>query len=241
MRSLLRPISLPYEVLQAVDGSALSWDEAASHLAPKAVHEARWAEEKGVPTICMRTGSFSPHFTLAAVGCALSHRAAWQRLASAPKEVDWCLILEDDVSRFAECFESKLETLLATLPSSWRMCYLGYHESSGTLLPNAQRLRISEVGPDEGQTGLYGYLLRRVGALELLRERAVFPLRYQIDVALGTLHWPCSSRFVLSPEATLIDSPRSEDGACDTDVQTLGAGDKKAHGSSVSGAGMLLL
>ena len=54
-----------------------------------------------------RSGSFSPHLTLAAVGCALSHRTAWQRLARQVTH-DWALILEDDVSSVAADFSDQL-------------------------------------------------------------------------------------------------------------------------------------
>ena len=242
MRKLLRPMkSISWEFMAAIDGKQLSWDHVAEHLHPKALKEALWAEKKGVPTICRRSGSFSPHLTLSAVGCALSPRAAWAKLAAAPAHVEWALILEDDVCRVAFDFEEKLDTLVGTLPSSWRFCYLGYHESSGAMLRNGQRVRFAEVGIDETQTGLYGYLIRRAAAEGLLlKQKVVFPLRHQIDVALGHVSWPIGSRFILYPDAVMLDSPRSEDGACDTDVQTLGSEDKKAHGG-LAGQKMLVL
>jgi hypothetical protein len=51
------------------------------------------------------------------------------------------------------------------------------------------------------------------------------------------------SRFALSPDATLFHSPKSEDGVCDTDVQTLSDGTCKAHTliGPKGRAGMLLL
>ena len=51
----------------------------------------------------------------------------------------------------------------------------------------------------------------------------------QVDVALGQRRWPRSSRFALKEDAVLLTSPRSEDGACDTDVQTLGERGVSAH------------
>ncbi len=61
----------------------------------------------------------------------------------------------------------------------------------------------------------------------------------QIDVMLGTRHWRPMSRYALSPEAVLVHSPKSEEGGCDTDVQTLSDGDKKAHAAMLPN--MLLL
>ena len=72
-------------------------------------------------------------------------------------------------------------------------------------------------------------MLTKAAAEELLADPALFPLRMQVDVALGQRRWPRSSRFALSPDAVLLTSPRSEDGACDTDVQTLGERGVSAH------------
>ena len=78
-------------------------------------------------------------------------------------------------------------------------------------------------------TGLFGYLLRRSAAKALLADASLFPLRHQIDIALGQCQWPAGVRFALAPEAVLLTSPRSEDGECDTDVQTLGKPGVSAH------------
>ena len=176
IRGVLRGAVSSWERIDAVDGKSLTWAEASKHLRSKALANAQWAEARDVPTICSKTGSFSPHLTLGAVGCALSHRKAWERLASSDR--DWALILEDDVTRVAEELEATLERCVASLPSSWQLCLVGFHESTGQLLPRGQRLRLSELGPDEGQTGLFGYLLRRSAASELLSAHGqVFPSR----------------------------------------------------------------
>ena len=72
-------------------------------------------------------------------------------------------------------------------------------------------------------------MLRRSAAAELLACKETFPLHHQIDVQLGTRRWRAGSRYALSPEAVLVHSPKSEEGGCDTDVQTLSDGSKKAH------------
>ena len=239
VRKVLRESGLrSWERIEAVDGRALSWDGVSQHLTPDALAQARWAEHRNVPTICQRTGSFSPHLTLSGVGCALSHRAAWEKLSRSKKH-DWALILEDDVSAVADDLEEKLSRCVAALPSSWQLCLVGYHESTGQLLDKGQRLRLSELGPDESQTGLFGYMLRKSAAQELLACRATFPLQIQIDTQVHMRDWRPMSRFALSPEAVLVHSPKSEEGPCDTDVQTLGDGAKRAHGAMLPG--MLLL
>lgn len=139
------------------------------------------------------------------------------------------LILEDDVAAVAPDLDEALDRAIAGLPSSWQLCYVGFHESTGQLLRPGQRLRLAELGPDESQTGLFGYLLRRATAAELLKDSAVFPLRHQIDVQMGMRDWRPMARFALSPEAVLVHSPKSEEGECDSDVQTLSDGKGRAH------------
>ena len=41
--------------------------------------------------------------------------------------------------------------------------------------------------------------------------------------------WPRGARFAIDPEAVLLTSPKSEEGACDTDIQTLGRPSEQAH------------
>jgi hypothetical protein len=86
MRQL--PIGVPWERLDAVDGRKLTWADAAAQgvLHKDALRDGQWAEREAMPTICRRTGSFSPHLTLGAVGVALSHRKAWQMLVDSERE-----------------------------------------------------------------------------------------------------------------------------------------------------------
>ena len=112
--------ALPWGVrlsrLQAVDGRDLTWDGlvAAGQLNEAAAADARWAEGAGLPTVCRETGSFSPHLTLSAVGCALSHRAAWERAAQTKSE--WALCVEDNVDALAPAFAAQLAAVLRQLP-----------------------------------------------------------------------------------------------------------------------------
>ena len=96
----------------------------ATHRATHRAMQARWASSREVPTICRASGSFSPHLTLGAVGCALAHRAAWERLAASTSH-DWALIAEDDLHAVAQPFASRrqrytpdLRSLLLTQPYS---------------------------------------------------------------------------------------------------------------------------
>ena len=160
LRGVLRGRLKAWERIDAVDGQRLTWDDVAQHMTPRALEQAMWAQEKSVPTICAKTGSFSPHFSLGGVACALSHRKAWQRLATS-KVHDWALILEDDLACVSVDLDGALERCVGSLPSSWQLCLVGFHESSGHLHTPEMRMRVSELGPDESQTGLFGHVSRR--------------------------------------------------------------------------------
>ena len=78
-------------------------------------------------------------------------------------------------------------------------------------------------------TGLFGYMIRKSVAEELLADGSIFPLSLQIDIALSRRVWPSMTRFALGPEQVLLTAPRSEEGQRDTDVQTLGALGVEVH------------
>lgn len=137
--------------------------------------------------------------------------------------------MEDDLSALAPSFDTKLSDLVRTLSPSWQLVYLGFHESTGKLLGPRAKPAVVEIPPRVGVTGLFGYLLRRSAAATLLKEGAIFPLRFQVDVAVSQLPWPPGTRFAAHPEAVLLASPKSEVGKCDTDVQTLGRPTENAH------------
>ena len=220
---------LSLERMAAVDGKKLEWDALVrdGHVTEEGAKEARYTEAEQLPTICRHTSSFSPHLTLAAVGCALSHRRAWERIAK-QSACEWGLVLEDDVSGVAPNFANQLRHVVRRLPRTWAICYLGYHESDNSLIPSGGYPVMKEVQAAQ-LTGLFGYVVTRAAATELLADRALFPLRHQIDVALSKRNWPRGSRFALKIDEVLLTSPRSEDGACDTDVQTLGPPGVDAH------------
>ena len=140
-----------------------------------------------------------------------------------------CLPHQDDVNGVATNFANQLRDVVRRLPRAWAFCYLGFHESANSLVPSGASPVLREVQESTPLTGLFGYVLTRAAAAELLRDKALFPLRHQIDVALSQRSWPRGSRFALDVDAVLLTSPRSEDGACDTDVQTLGEAGVDAH------------
>ncbi|KAL3897461.1 MAG: hypothetical protein SGPRY_013050, partial [Prymnesium sp.] len=84
--------------------------------------------------------------------------------------------------------------IVRRLPRSWHLCYVGYHESSEQLLAADETPRLREVREALPLTGLFGYLVSREGATQLLRDHEILPLRRQIDVALARRQWPRGSR-----------------------------------------------
>ena len=61
--------------------------------------------------------------------------------------------------------KEKLRLLLkSTLPGTWQLCFLGFHESTGKLLPAGAPPRVVEIPNGACVTGLFAYLLTRKGA-----------------------------------------------------------------------------
>lgn len=206
---------LVWRRLRGVDGR-----DASAALLRDAVAAPRAMLDDPTPTV-LRDGRFWPRLTYGAIGCAVSHRAAWRWLRLSPTD-ECVLVLEDDVSGLCDDFERRLRDLLARLASKphWRLCLLGSHErSDAPLLARRARLSLCELEQGQSSTGLFGYLLHR-RALPLLLGGGVFPLREQLDVALSTgLEWGHGARWEAVPP--LLTAPRSEAEGHDTDVQIL--------------------
>lgn len=99
--------------LSAVDGRTLSLPELVT---PQALAEIERAE---------RVGFRERHYELTrgAVGCALSHRAAWDRLLASDKGM--VMVCEDDAKLEPDVF-ARLRDALARMPSDWDVLLLGY-------------------------------------------------------------------------------------------------------------------
>jgi GR25 family glycosyltransferase involved in LPS biosynthesis len=65
---------------------------------------------------------FGMDLTPGALGCALSHRAVWQRVVDAGHQC--CLILEDDVE-FHPAMKSRFLDRWSRVPADWGLVYLG--------------------------------------------------------------------------------------------------------------------
>jgi GR25 family glycosyltransferase involved in LPS biosynthesis len=192
----------------------------------------------GTPTLQISTNDFSPHLTPGAVGCALSHKLAWESFLETDAEA--AIIFEDDVIALVPDLGPRLQRVLDSLPADFDICYLGYHGGLPTRYfdspcfapPGAARDAVSEALVDayirgtqleencvlaEGLvTGLYMYVVSRLGAKQLLD--AIFPLELQVDVAVAK-ELPNLSAWKLPNHDTLAFSLPSQCG--DTDIQIL--------------------
>eukprot|EP00927_Polykrikos_kofoidii_P066211 TRINITY_DN61850_c0_g1_i1.p1 TRINITY_DN61850_c0_g1~~TRINITY_DN61850_c0_g1_i1.p1 ORF type:complete len:658 (+),score=105.01 TRINITY_DN61850_c0_g1_i1:94-2067(+) len=184
------------------------------------------------------------HMTPGAVGCALSHRIAWEHLVNNRPEAIWALVLEDDLTYIVPNLEQRIAAVLECLPPAdeWDLCYLGWHgcaraafeasagssEHPGPLLPWCEDLR---------PLGTFGYLVSTGGAQRLLDPEAkrVFPLAFQLDKQINMackdgglrafLWWDPSHTkalegiSVVGASACLVQSPLCQ--LSDSDVQTV--------------------
>ncbi len=96
-QSLLGKLSLPAEILSAVDGAAMSASEIAS-VYRRRLHAPRYPFE-------LRGGE---------IGCFLSHRKAWQQIVD--RDLDGALILEDDVLIESDTFNRAIDFLRHQTP-----------------------------------------------------------------------------------------------------------------------------
>ena len=116
---------LEWHPFSAVDCRESSWKS----LVDEGIVSSRGASDGqlGVPTLCSRTGSFSDHLTLPAVGCAMSHASVWRDLVSYERGSSCALVLEDDIDAVSVDLVASLTDLLCRrgLPSCWRFAYLG--------------------------------------------------------------------------------------------------------------------
>jgi len=224
-RSRMEALAKPHEWLNtsmqrlpAVDGRNLDWDTLHSYklLTADAVEAARDAEHMKLPTMADTAQDCSPHLTLGACGCGLSHRSAWQLLVDSDKQ--WALIFEDDLSSFCGDFDRQLASVVQKLPSGWQFCYVGFH--GGALLPAGKQVvgPLMQLNTLEGYlAGLWGYLITKPYAKHLISKS--FPMTSQIDQIVGCSVTESDRTYALPPEQFLAYSEGTEI-SHDTDVQT---------------------
>lgn len=211
---------LPLHIIAAVDGLELSWDAApvTGFVTKRAIKRAVDAVENLVPTVDDASHSFSPHLTLGAVACALSHRQAWTRIVERSR---WAIIVEDDLYAVDHAFAERVVSAVEALPSNWGLMYLGHHMPNACLgtpdrcfapVPRAERHGLV--------TGLFAYAVSPRGARILLRKTKA--LHEQVDAQVAAIDWSACKSACFVPSAPRGDVPclalAEESG--DSDVQT---------------------
>jgi GR25 family glycosyltransferase involved in LPS biosynthesis len=125
--------------------------------------------------------SFAPgsKMTRGGLGCALSHRDAYQRLLERNRNNGTsALVLEDDV-RLSDHFVTKTQSLIASAPPDYDILYLGYHESwANAPLPGVNDIWMR---PTKQVFGTFALYIRASSVPKILQ--ALFPLTAQLDSA----------------------------------------------------------
>jgi GR25 family glycosyltransferase involved in LPS biosynthesis len=112
------------------------------------------------------------HLTVGAIGCAMSHRAIYQKIID--ENINSCLILEDDITidnKFNEKIKI-IENYIKQNRLDYDLFFLGFHHTAK--YDNTNKYKIVY--------GLFGYIVTNKGAKKLLN---LFPLTYQIDTEIS--------------------------------------------------------
>jgi len=110
------------------------------------------------------------HLTVGAIGCAMSHRAIYQKIIN--ENINSCLILEDDIT-IDDRFNEKIKYIENQISNiDYDLFFLGFHP--GTTYDETMRYK--------SVYGLFGYIVTKSGAKKLLD---LFPITYQIDTEIS--------------------------------------------------------
>jgi len=145
---------VPCSVISAVDGSLLSDAEISR------VYHRR-----------LYTPSYIAELRRAEIGCFLSHRRAWQKIATGSADI--VLVLEDDMQLQQPQFDAALKFALANvLPGDYLKFHAGKIQTESTVLradgPN------SIIMPQVAPLGATSQLITREAAQKLLDSSVVF-------------------------------------------------------------------
>ncbi|RPF82501.1 MAG: glycosyltransferase family 25 protein [Rhodothermaceae bacterium TMED105] len=170
--------------IEAVDGRDLQWSSPPidSFVTARAVRDATNAEKRNIATVDDTIDSFSPHLTLGAVACALSHRKAWETVISDNRS---CLVIEDDVFDISPDIHSSVHRILDSLPKNADICFVGHHMTNAVLANEKRPFEFKKK--DETcppiVTGLFSYIVTPKGARKLLKVTTT--LSTQLDVQIS--------------------------------------------------------
>ena len=140
------------------------------------------------------------YLTKGAIGCALSHRKAYEKIIN--DNIDAALILEDDIT-IDSLFNKKLQTLRENIPEDYDILFIGYHNTS--LKHFNPQINEYYLKPKK-LYGLFGYIVTNEGARKLLD---IFPITYQIDTEIPK-HFDKINAYAVTPNKRLIYSDQSQ-------------------------------
>eukprot|EP00953_Heterococcus_sp_UTEX-ZZ885_P008863 5265-Heterococcus_DN1.PRE.15 len=144
------------------------------------------------------------HLNAFMVGCLMSHRALWKRVA---RETEPCLILEDDCV-FPAGFVQEMQRVMGTIPKDYDLAVLGYSGSdvdgdvllSAGCYPVMRRRTLMQVNDDWWVPGIWigchCYMLTPAGAKKLCLNTDM----YHADAVLNR----DSSLVVYCPNSSLV-------------------------------------
>lgn len=193
---------IPVERISAVDGSKLNLDLISNQIITKeGIYDAKNKKQRVYVPL-----------TPGAIGCALSHKEAWQKIID--ENLDNALILEDDI-RFDKNFKTKLEQYAHYFPKEYDIIFLGYHPSS---FKHLHKNEYNEYIIKTNQVyGLFGYIVSNRGAYKLME---IFPITKQIDTEIHK-NFHTIDAYLLKPKNRIIFSDPSENAKqFGTDIQT---------------------
>lgn len=179
---LLRGLSVKFEIVEAVDGRALSPKEIAEKV-----------------SLSWKYGTHVRNLLRGEIGCTLSHFMLYDKMIR--ENIEVACILEDD-SEPDESFTSLIsDGALST--SGWDLVFLGHHSicsKEPAAVVNRQKTGMSGsfiAEPVEIPVGSYGYMIRKKAAQEILIRG--YPVRKPLDFYIGNASAIGISVKVISP------------------------------------------
>lgn len=160
--------SIPFKRIEGVDGKKLVLE---NHISKRAMDGILKAEKYG-----FRTHHYE--LTRGAVGCYLSHLAAYKAIA-ANKDKDYGLIFEDDARFVTPVILNDLNQEIATLPDDWEILLLGcvcFVCGKYTAYYEVNRFFL-----------LHAYVIRRETAARLVKLLESEPIEQQIDARFSDM------------------------------------------------------
>jgi GR25 family glycosyltransferase involved in LPS biosynthesis len=115
-----------------------------------------------------------------AIGCSLSHFAAWRRITD--EKLDAMIIFEDDVEIPVDIKE-RLEYVMANLPPNWDMVTFYMTQFRGGRAACKPVGNGSEWWSCRSQMGAHAYMLSRRGAEKLLTR--AYPIELHVDAYMA--------------------------------------------------------